>query len=264
MGVMTTYLRYVAIGDSQTEGIGDGDDVSGHRGWADRLAEQLARTEPEFTYANLAVRGKTARQIRAGQVAQGLELKPDLVSVLAGMNDLVRPGFDPAAIAAELEAMFQEFTAAGAHVLTLTFPDLTRLTPALTPLRPRLLDFNRRIRAAGARHGVTVVEMQYPPVTVDPRMWSPDRLHASAAGHAGIARAAAEALGLPGSDSSWQDPLPPLPPVPVWRRTAGDLAWAGSFLGPWAWRRITGRSSGDGRHAKRPRLAPVDLPRADS
>ncbi|MZD05966.1 SGNH/GDSL hydrolase family protein, partial [Streptomyces sp. SID5785] len=159
---MTTYLRYVAIGDSQTEGLGDGDDVSGHRGWADRLAEHLARAEPDFTYANLAVRGKTAGQIRAGQLARALALEPDLVSVMAGMNDLVRPGFRPEAIAAELDGMFAQLTAAGAHVFTFTFPDLTRLTPALAGMRPRLLGFNTRIRAAAARHGVTVVEMEYP------------------------------------------------------------------------------------------------------
>ncbi|MFI7008577.1 SGNH/GDSL hydrolase family protein [Streptomyces sp. NPDC050145] len=254
---MTTYLRYVAIGDSQTEGLGDGDETSGYRGWADRLAEQLAHAEPEFTYANLAVRGRQAAQIRAGQLAPALALRPDLVSVMAGMNDVVRPGFRPEPVAAEVEAMFAELTGAGAHVLTFTFPDLTRLTPALAALRPRLTDFNGRLLDAAARHGVTVVDASGSAVTVDPRMWSSDRLHASPAGHARIARAAAEALALPGSDASWRDPLPPLPPLPAWRRTALDLAWAGSFLGPWAWRRLTGRSSGDGRHAKRPEPTPV-------
>lgn len=119
-----TFRRYVALGDSQTEGLGDGDETGGYRGWADRLAEHLARAEPDLLYANLAVRGKLAGQIRAGQLEAALALKPDLATVMAGMNDLVRPGFDPAAAANELEAMFAALSGAGAQVLTFTFPDL--------------------------------------------------------------------------------------------------------------------------------------------
>ncbi|MEV4255306.1 SGNH/GDSL hydrolase family protein, partial [Spirillospora sp. NPDC049652] len=70
----------------------------------------------------------------------------------------------------------------------------------------------------------------------------------------------AHALNLPGSDATWADPLPPLPPVPGWRRTGTELTWAATFLGPWMWRRVRGRSSGDGRTAKRPELLPVTLP----
>ncbi len=40
------YLRYVAVGDSQTEGLLDGDEHTGYRGWADRLAELLAVHHP--------------------------------------------------------------------------------------------------------------------------------------------------------------------------------------------------------------------------
>ena len=49
------FLRYVAIGDSTTEGLEDPyPDGSGYRGWADRLAERMAQASPGLLYANLA------------------------------------------------------------------------------------------------------------------------------------------------------------------------------------------------------------------
>ncbi|MFJ8039250.1 SGNH/GDSL hydrolase family protein [Kitasatospora sp. NPDC096147] len=251
------YLRYVALGDSQTEGVGDGDDTTGLRGWADRLAEKLAALEPGFQYANLAVRGRLAGQVRAEQLGPALELKPDLATVVAGVNDLLRPGFEAARTAAELEEMFAALTAAGARVATVTFPDITRIVSLAKPLRPRILEINDHIRAAAARHGVVVAETGLPEASTDPRMWAADRLHASPLGHRCIADAVAEALSLPGSDGSWADPLPPQPLPAGLRATAADLRWAAGFLGPWLGRRLRGRSSGDGRSARRPALTPV-------
>ena len=76
-----SYARYVAIGDSQTEGLLDGDEISGYRGWADRLAGQLAAASPGLLYANLAVRGRLAAQVRDAQLGPALELRPDLATV---------------------------------------------------------------------------------------------------------------------------------------------------------------------------------------
>ncbi|MET8159224.1 SGNH/GDSL hydrolase family protein [Sphaerisporangium sp. NPDC005289] len=257
------YLRYVAVGDSQTEGLNDGDEQTGYRGWADRLAELLAAQEPEFRYANLAVRGRLAARIRAEQTGAALALEPDLVTVMAGMNDLVRPGCDASAVAADVEAMLAAFTASGARVVTFTFPDVAAISPLTRHLRPRVVDFNQRVRDAARRHGALVVDTFPHPVTTDPRLWSPDRLHAGPLGHALIAAAVAEALALPGSDSSWTAPLPPLPLPPAWRRAHTELTWAAGFLGPWLVRRLRGRSSGDGRTAKRPDLHPVYGPGPD-
>ncbi|MFD1930022.1 SGNH/GDSL hydrolase family protein [Nonomuraea mangrovi] len=253
------HLRYVAVGDSQTEGLNDGDEKTGYRGWADRLAEQLAAEEPRFRYANLAVRGRLAAQIRAEQTDAALAMEPDLVTVMAGMNDLIRPGFDAPAVTAELEAMLDAFAASGARVVTFTFPDVARVVPIARHLRPRVLDFNERVRAAAHRHGALLVDTFTHPVTTDPRLWSADRLHVSPLGHARIAAAVAEVLELPGSDGSWTHPLPPLPPVPAWQRARTEATWAAAFLGPWLVRRLQGRSSGDGRTAKRPHLQPVQV-----
>lgn len=256
-----SYLRYVAVGDSQTEGLMDGDEASGYRGWADRLAERLAAVSgPDFRYANLAVRGHLAAAIRAGQTDAALALQPDLVTVMAGMNDLIRPGCDADAVAADLDAMLAAFTASGATVVTFTFPDVGTIAPLVARLRPRVMEFNDRVRAMAGRHGAVLVDTWGHPVVTDPRIWNSDRIHASPAGHARIARAVAHALDLPGSDTSWTDPLPPLPVRPAWRRGGAEVLWAAEFLGPWVWRRIRGRSSGDGRTAKRPELLPVVLP----
>ncbi|MEU9700722.1 SGNH/GDSL hydrolase family protein [Streptomyces sp. NPDC047981] len=253
------YERYVALGDSQTEGLGDGDDSTGLRGCADRLAELMAVGSPGLAYANLAVRGRLVGQVRAQQLGPALALRPDVATVVAGMNDLLRPRFDADEVVGHLEAMFAELTAAGARVATVAFPDLGRLVPVARPVASRVVALNAGIRAAAARHGVAVAETDLHPVVTDARLWSPDRLHASPLGHARIAAAVADALGLPGSDDSWTRPLPAAPGAPASgpRRALDEARWVAGFLGPWIGRRLRGRSSGDGRAAKRPDLVPV-------
>ncbi|CAL9652438.1 hypothetical protein SUDANB21_06686 [Streptomyces sp. enrichment culture] len=248
-----TYLRYVALGDSQTEGVGDGDDLTGLRGFADRLAEHLARHEPALQYANLAVRGRLAAQIHAEQLAPALALRPDLATVVAGVNDLLRPGFDADQVCTHLDAMFGALTEQGALVA----PDLSRVCPVARPLIPRVTALNEGIRRTARRHGVVVAETALHPVAGDPRLWSSDRLHAGPLGHERIAAALAHALRLPGSDDTWTHPLPPQT-LPTGLRAVGtELRWLAGFLGPWLLRRLRGRSSGDGRTAKRPLLHPV-------
>ena len=255
-----TYARYVALGDSQTEGLCDGDESSGYRGWADRLAEHLAAVNPALLYANLGVRGRLAAQVRREQLGPALDLRPDLATVAAGMNDLIRPSFDAAGVTAHLEAMFAALTAAGAHVVTVAFPDISKIMPLARPLLPRLLDFNQRIRDAAIRQGVTVIDTFPHALFTDPRMWSADRLHASPLGHARFAAAAASVLDLPGSDDCWELPLPAQPPPRPWGAAATGLWWAGAYAGPWIYRRLLRRSTGDGRTAKRPDLTPVSQP----
>lgn len=252
-----TYLRYVALGDSQTEGMNDGDEVRGYRGWADRLAEHLAAAQPRLQYANLAVRGRVTGEVRAEQLPTALSLRPDLVTVLAGLNDLLRPRFDAIAVAGHLESMFEALTGAGARVVAFTLPDPGLLVPAARVLTKRAQDFNARVRVAAHRHGVTVVDLSVYPICTDPRLWSADRLHLNALGHTRLAAAVAHALGLPDSVDLWTDPLAPLRKPSMWRSAGVELRWAVSFVSPWLLRRALGKSSGDGRTAKRPTLAPA-------
>jgi lysophospholipase L1-like esterase len=250
------YLRYVALGDSQTEGLNDGNERSGYRGWADLFAEQLASVDPATCYANLAIRGNRAAHVRAEQLAAALALEPDLASVMVGVNDMLHPGYDVSTVMADLEATIEALTKAGARVITFTFPDFTRLVPISRRLRPRLIDFNDRLRELSARYDAVLVDAFTYPLSVDPRMWSTDRIHATELGHRLIAAMTAETLGLPGNSAMTQS-LPPLPPTAPLASAVRELVWIGTFLGPWALRRMRGRSTGDGRTAKRPHLMPV-------
>jgi lysophospholipase L1-like esterase len=252
------FARYVAIGDSSTEGIDDPDGAGGYRGWADRLAEAVTAAQGSLLYANLAIRGRRTREIRAQQLAPALALRPDLATLFAGTNDLVARDFDAATVAADVGAMQRALVDAGAVVLTFTLPDLAAVMPMARRLAPKLADLNARLRAVAAASGARLVDFAAHPVAGDPRLWSGDRFHANAAGHARIAAALAEALELPGSDGAWKDPLPPLPPVTRIGRALGEIEWSRRHLLPWLWRHARGRSSGDGRGPKRPRLLPVD------
>jgi lysophospholipase L1-like esterase len=249
-----TYRRFVALGDSTTEGLMVLYPDGRLRGWADRLAERLAELEPELRYANLAVRGKLAGQVRAGQLEPALALRPDLASVLAGLNDMLHHRCDVAAVAAEIDATVRPLRDAGADVLLFTLPDPVRVNPLARTAAPRLLRLNAALRVIAARRGAFVVDLERTRVASDPRLWHLDRLHGNAEGHTRIAAAAAHALGLPDADESWSVDFP----EPFDRRSAAAHAvWAGRYFTPWLIRRLRGRSSGDGRVAKRPELEPV-------
>src|SRR4051794_25055336 len=250
-----TYRRFVALGDSTTEGLMDPlPDGSGFRGWADRLAELLAAMEPELRYANLAVRGKLARQVRETQLEPALALEPDLVSLLAGLNDMLRRSVDVAAVIGELDGMVARLRDAGADVLLFTLPDPVPINPLARTAAARLTHLNDAIREISTRRGTFLVELDRHAVSSDRRLWSEDRLHANAEGHRRIAAAAAHAIGLPDTDMSWTATFPsPLGP----RSRRSHAVWFGRYFTPWLIRRIRGRSSGDGRVAKRPELSPL-------
>lgn len=253
-----TWASFVALGDSFTEGLNDPDGDSGFRGWADRLAERLSAGNPELRYANLAVRGKLLNQILAEQLPEALRLRPDLVALSAGGNDILRPGTDPDALAELFDGAVAQLRDTGADVLIATGFD-TRHTPVLRQFRGKIATYNTHLWAIAARHQCRMLDLWSMHVLQDPRAWSDDRLHLSAEGHRRVALRAAEALGVPVSES-WDQAWSPAPDRHWRQRRAEDLRWAGRYLVPWLGRRITGRSSGDGRCAKRPEL--TRMPRA--
>lgn len=255
--VPVSYRRYVALGDSTTEGLDDPDGQGGWRGWADRLAERLAASGDEVLYANLAIRGRQARQIRAEQLGPALAMKPDLATVVAGMNDVLRAAFDAEAVARDVEAMQAALIGAGATVVTFTLPDPAPVMPLARPARRRVLALNDALRAGAARTGAVLVDLGAYPVASDPRLWSVDRLHANSLGHERIAAALADTLGLPGSDRSWAEPLPTVLHRPALDVIAAELSWVRRDAVPWLLRRLRGRSSGDGIVPKRQSLTPV-------
>jgi len=249
-----SWRRYIALGDSFTEGLSDPDPSrpGEFRGWADRLAEHVAAaTDDDVEYANLAVRGWLLRQVVDEQVPVALEAAPDLVSLIAGGNDLMRPGADPDVLAAMLEDAVVRLRAAGADVLLATGVD-TRQTPILRRARGRIAIFNAHLWSIAARSGAVVLDQWGADWMQDWRMWDVDRIHLTDEGHRRTALAAAAALGLPGTDGDWTTPLPPADPRPFRAAVAEEAAWVRGFVAPWIGRRLRGRSSGDGRTPKRP------------
>ncbi|MBX9245789.1 SGNH/GDSL hydrolase family protein [Actinotalea ferrariae] len=272
---MVPWRRYVALGDSFTEGLWDVpggappstttvvDPALECRGWADLLAGHLAERaavapgDEPVRYANLAVRGRLLGPILREQVPAALELRPDLVSLVGGGNDMLRPAVDPDVLAERLEAAVVRLRASGADVLLATGMD-AKDSPVVRRTRARVGVFNSHVWSIARRHGAHVVDVWGMRSLRDWRMWAPDRIHLTTDGHRRVAQAALVALGLEPDDAAWDDPLTPLPSPPLAARVQQDAEWFREHAYPWATRRLRGRSSGDTRRPKRPRLEPVD------
>ena len=252
---MKRFERYVALGDSTVEGLDDPDGEGGYRGWADRLADRIAAAQGSVLYANLGVRGRTTRAIIDEQLAAAVAMRPDLAVAVSGTNDLLRARFDAERLRGEIEFMQRALRGAGATVITFTLPDLSAVMPIARMLRGRLEAMNQAIRDASAATGTIVADMAKVPVASDPRLWSDDRLHANSAGHERIAAALAHYLGLPGTDTSWGEPLEGDPPGGFAHLVRAEIAWMRRHFAPWAWRHARGISSGDGIRAKRSVMA---------
>ncbi|WP_139982236.1 SGNH/GDSL hydrolase family protein [Nocardioides litoris] len=249
------YRRYVALGDSFTEGVGDPDPSrpNGVRGWADRVAEVLGRQEPDFGYANLAIRGRKLGPILAEQLEPALDLEPDLVTVYAGANDILRPQVDVDALVAAYDDALGRLAATGARVLVWTaFDPGGSATFGL--LRGRFAIYNELVREAADRHGATIVDYWRMREYRDWGLWDPDRMHMGPAGHQHMAATVLDLLGV-------EHDLQPLPGTVVATGRVHALRanadWVRTSAAPWVHRRLTGRSSGDGldpRHATYTRL----------
>ena len=259
---MTTFRRYVAIGDSTTEGLEDPGPQGGYRGWADRLAEHIADAQDEpLEYANLAIRGLRMHDIRTGQLDDALGMQPDLLSIFGGMNDVIAPRCDFDAIRADYVIIFGEARRAGCTVLTFTMPDPTEINPLGWRVRERVNRLNAVIRSEAEPHGVLVMDLDAYPVAKDPRLWFEDRLHGSTLGHLTIAAALAWWLGIAGFDESWADPLKGEPDAPRPRVPIADFDWAVNYLLPWLGKRgIRRLPSGLGIERKRP--VPTVVPKS--
>lgn len=256
------WQRYVAIGDSFTEGMVDPSptDEDAYVGWADRLAAVLAAENAAagvpFGYANLAIRGKLLADVTGRQTDAALALRPDLVSIVAGGNDCLRPHADLDALADELEATVARIRAAGADVLMATSCDPT-WAPVLKVIGRRVAIHTANVWGIAQRHGAYVLDTWTLRSLRDVRMWGPDRLHLSTLGHQRVAEQAAWTLGLRDGARDWAVPLPPAPALTRRQGAQGHAAWARTHLVPWVERRLKHVSSGDDRTAKRPQLQPV-------
>jgi lysophospholipase L1-like esterase len=258
------WASFAALGDSFTEGLDDELPDGSYRGWADMLAVRLAAqreaagrdaVEGPFRYSNLAIRGRLLPQILAQQVPVVLRQRPALVSVVGGVNDMMRPGFDVAMLERLLDDAVARLQDAGSEVVLLTGVNPTKRSRLLARLLPRVHALNDAVRGISERRGTLAVDLFDVDVFDDPRMWAMDRLHLSTEGHQRVAAAYLEALGY--GDDSWRQPLEPEPALGRVDRWRDDVSWFRVHFAPWVGRRARGASSGEGILPKRPHLEPL-------
>lgn len=239
-------IRYVAIGDSFTEGVGDEQPDGSVRGWADLVAQGLADAAGQpIQYANLAIRGRLLGPIIAEQLAPALALGPTLVTFNGGGNDMLRPGTDIAWIMGETERALQRIIDAGAEPLLLAGANPTAGLPGGARVRAKGDALVRKAEGIAARLGIRFADNWSDPELAQRQYWSPDRLHLAPIGHHRVAANVLRALDRPAPIDWVLDAAPVAAPS---RRE--QLRYTREHVVPWVRRRLTGRSSGDGRTAK--------------
>lgn len=194
-----SWTRFVALGDSLTEGVGDPLGRGRLRGWASHLASGLARLDPYFSFSNLARRSLRTREVITEQLPTALRLKPDLAAALVGMNDLTQPNFDPHQFECELEEMVGALQGVGATVLMASFPDVSKhiLAPRRVrgPIHERLRAASEVTRSVATRMNAVFVDVWDLPDAQGRDILSIDRMHPNARGHLLLAHSFATLLG---------------------------------------------------------------------
>ncbi|MFF2954837.1 SGNH/GDSL hydrolase family protein [Kitasatospora sp. NPDC057965] len=218
-------VRFVALGDSLTEGVGD-PIADGWRGWAALLARSLAPPQPGVEFTNLARSGALTTDLTAEQLPAALTLRPRFAAVVAGGNDTLRSGFDVGRTTLALDTVLGRLTDSGAVVLTACLPDpgaLLRLPrPLARPLARRMRAVNTVVHALAVRHGAVHLHIAELPWTAERRLLSVDRLHPSAEGHHLIARGFHDLLTAAGRPLGPAPAPEPAEPPPG---TLADVWW---------------------------------------
>ena len=242
--------RFAALGDSITVGMGD---PAPGRGWAALLASTL----PEPELHNLATLGALAADVERAQLPAATALRPDVASVVVGINDTLRGDFDPERTGLSVDRTVAALRAAGAEVLTVRLPDpgqMFGLPGALArPLARRMRAVNAAVDEVARRYGTVHLDVARDPATYERRYWSVDRLHPNERGHRLIACRFTRCWAHPGSRSA-RGPTPSRPARrrPGWPRCTGwrpraPRGWSGGhatwFRPWWAWRCASGSAS---------------------
>lgn len=250
-------MRYVAIGDSFTEGVGDELPDGTVRGWADLVAAglgaALAQRGEQVEYANLAIRGRLLRPIVTEQLDAALALRPaaDLLTLNGGGNDAMRPGVELAPLVALLEESVRRCSEAGVRLVMLSGGDPTAQLPFGKTIHRRASYLTDATAELCAKHDVTFVNAFGDQELRAPRYWSGDRLHLNSEGHQRVAGLVLHQLGYAPM------PTPATTAEAVRRSAAANLRYYGEHVLPWIQRRLQGRSSGDDRDPKHAVWHPV-------
>jgi len=248
-------VRYVAIGDSFTEGLGDELPDGSLRGWADRVAAGLAATgaDGEVRYANLAVRGRLLEPIVTEQLETALALSPPptMITLNGGGNDMMRAGTDTSRLVRLTQRAIDRCAEAGVRLVLLSGADPGDRLPLGRVMRRRGEILTAAITELATRHGLLLVDAFHDVEIRRPVYWSPDRLHLNAAGHQRVAGLVLTGLGH-ATTAHVVDPGPA-----EGRRVLDEAKYYREHVLPWLHRRVRGRSSGAGRTGKYVDWTPV-------
>lgn len=239
--------RYVAIGDSFTEGLGDSLPDGSVRGWADLVASGLAAGVKETVqYANFAIRGRLLEPIVTEQLEAALALspRPTLLSLNGGGNDMIRPGGDLSRLVELTERAVRRCAETGVKMVLLSGADPSDRLPFGSTMRRRGEALTAAILEFAERYDITFVDVFHDAEIRRAGYWSPDRLHLNSCGHRRVAGLVLAALGYetaahvidPGPEES--------------RRVLAEARYYREHVLPWVNRRLRGRSSGDDRTGK--------------
>ncbi|MEU4561625.1 SGNH/GDSL hydrolase family protein [Actinoplanes sp. NPDC023936] len=239
--------RYVAIGDSFTEGLGDTLPDGSERGWADLVAAGIAAGEGKpISYANLAIRGRLLEPIVTQQLDAALSLSPlpTLLSLNGGGNDMMRPGGDLKRLVHLTEQAVRRCLDAGVRVLLLSGADPSGHLPFGSRMRPKGEALTTAVAEFAQQYDLTFVDMFHDEEIQKPHYWSVDRLHLNANGHRRVASVVLDALGFPTEAHV-------VAPDPAGTKSlAAEMRYYREHVLPWINRRLRGQSSGDNRTGK--------------
>lgn len=245
--------RYVALGDSFTEGVGDIDPSSpnGVRGWADRVAAQLMANDDSWGYVNLAIRGKKLQQVLDEQLDAAIALEPTLVTLYAGGNDILRPVVNVDGIMERYRWGVEKLVSTGARVVLFTGFDSGK-APMFRATRGRTAIYNEHVRKIAADHQLDLVDFWHMKHFQDWRFWDVDRMHLGIEGHIHMAKEVLKVLGETDEIAEPELEEPPVASLPG--RMVAEATWTKDYLYPWVKRRVTRTSSGDAMSPKYPTL----------
>lgn len=241
-------VRYVAIGDSFTEGVGDDFPDGRVRGWADLVAQGWADASAQSVeYANFAIRGKLAWPIVDEQLEPALALEPTHLSFNGGGNDMLRPRTSLSHVADAFSLVLRRCDEQGVRLILLSGANPSAQLPLSRVIQRRGDLLSAAVTQRIADRPDVVTAFNWPDSELStPAYWSDDRLHMNARGHHRVAARVLSALDLEPPASWWS--LPTIPDAASLRRGT----YYREHLAPWVQRRLTGRSSGDGREPKHP------------
>ncbi|MFI1374777.1 SGNH/GDSL hydrolase family protein [Streptomyces longwoodensis] len=229
-------VRFVALGDSLAEGVGDptGD---GRRGWAALLADGLgAGPATPVRFTNLAVSGAQTRDVLERQLPAALGLRPEVAAVVVGVNDTLRRTFDIHAVAARLDRVYGALAGQDAVLLTACLPDPGGVLGLPDAPARRQQAVNTAMHALSERYGAVHLHAAEGAWVTDRALWSADRLHPGERGHRHLALRFQALLAEAGLACDAAPSAEPEFPIPT---RAASLRWLATAGTGWVLRRCT-------------------------